>query len=212
MSKMLIDRRKMLCLSAAGVALLSGCAGAATEWRTDYEPVTELAKNWRLSGIRVSVPESLTISEANDVYVPKADIVWQEEKPGDRRAQVRKIVSEGIEKGARGLKGSQAVRFDVQVQTFHALNKKSLYSAPESTGVENIKYLLRVIDARTGAVVVPPQEIRSEFPGLTRNAYTARLVQGETQRDRIVNYIAQTTAGWLGTGPDNRRSFTRLGG
>jgi hypothetical protein len=34
---------------------------------------------------------------------------------------------------------------------------------------------------------------------------------GQTERARIVDHIAATTAGWLGVGPDARGSFVSIG-
>lgn len=204
---MKMNRRSFLTLSSAFV--VAGCASG--NWRTDYIPAGEKARNWRLAGVDVTVPNTLTVSEDNSVFVPAADIVWQEEDPGDRRAQVRRIMTEGITAGARGLSGSRPVRIKVEVAKFHALNKRALYGAPANTGVENIIFVATVVDANTGEVL-DRQTIFAEFEGLTGATYQEALNRGESQRDRIVTHVARTTAGWLGLGADNRRTFVRMGG
>lgn len=208
MSQNQINRRTLL-VSAMAFGL-AGCAD--TGWRVDYTPVTEAAANWRFAGVTVMVPQDLTVSESNDVFVPNADIVWQEEPLGDRRTQVRKIMEEGIAHGARGLRGRTPVRFVVVMQKFHSINKKSIYSAPPDSGVENIDYSITVVDARSGATLLPAQLIREEFPGLVGDKYFAALNAGQTERMRIVAHVSQTIAGWLGIGPDNRMDFMRAGG
>lgn len=208
MSTKKLSRRSILALGAAFT--MAGCAGA--EWQTAYTPIPQLAANWRLSALSVSVPDDLIVSEDNSVFVPDADIVWQEENLGDRRAQVAAILREGITAGAQGLNGSVPVRFEVRLDKFHALNRRALYGAPQGTGVENINFDIRVVDARTGEVLLPVTRIYAEFPGLAGGAYTNALQQGQTQRMRIVQHIQETIAGWLGLGPDNREVFYRRGG
>lgn len=204
------SRRVFLALGVAGVMATSACVGR--QWKTDYTPVGDAARNWRLSSVNVVVPRELRVSETNSVYVPDADIVWQEEALGDRYAQVGAIVKEGVQAGARGLSGATPVRFNVVVRKFHALNRKSLYAAPQGTGVENVDFEIQVVNARTGAVILPYQMITAELPGLTGVEYEAARARGETQRMRIAAHIGATVSGWLGTGPDNRFSFYRAGG
>jgi len=203
------SRRGVLFLGLGAVAVLAGCG---SNWHTAYEPIGASAKDWRVQSVEVTVPDTLTISEDNKVYVPKADIVWQGEPPGDRRAQVAAILKQGIGAGASGLRGSRPVRLQVTLQVFHALNTKSRRSAPEGTGVYDIRYAVTVLDARSGAVIVPAQNIAADFPALTGKSAAAAEARGETQRAVIVQHLAATTAGWLGLGPDNRTQFSRMGG
>lgn len=78
----LTRRTALLGLSAT---LLSACVGGGT-FETAYDPVPpDLARGWRLAGVRVSVPKTLTVSEAKKL-LPNADIVWREDPPGDRHA------------------------------------------------------------------------------------------------------------------------------
>lgn len=209
MKQMSYSRRLVLALGLGGVLAAAGCG---SKWMTDYTPVGAQAANWRLSAVNVTVPRDLTVSESNSTYLPKADIVWQEEPAGDRYAQVGAIVREGVSAGARGLSGRTPVRLDVVVRKFHALNLLSISGAPTGTGVENVYYDVTVVDARTGRVLLPSQRIMAELPGLTGSDYTKAAERGESQRMRIVAHIQRTTAGWLGVGPDNRESFTRIGG
>lgn len=205
------NRRHMLALLAmGGTAALAGCGGG--RWQTEYQPAGPSARNWSLAGVDVIVPPELTVSENNSVYVPKADIVWQDEPAGDRRAQVSRILQEGITAGARGLNGPQRVRFRVTLETFHALNIKSRKSAPAGTGVHDIRYLIEVVDAASGTVLVPAQRIAADIEAFTGAEADAADARGETQRVRIVQHLAATTAGWLGLGPDNRKTFSRMGG
>ena len=144
--------------------------------------------------------------------MPRADILWVEDLPGDRRAQVAEIFKEGVTQGAKGLHGSTPVRIEVTVNKFHALNMKARYRAPEGTGVYDIRFTARIVDARTGEVLVPAEYIAADTPAHTGKAALADEASGITQRTDNIAQIARTVAGWLGLGPDNRTLFNRLGG
>lgn len=158
------------------------------------------------------MPDTLTVSEDESVFVPNADILWVEDPPGDRRAQVAAIFKEGVTAGAKGLHGKTPVRIEVTVISFHALNMKARYRAPEGTGVYNISFMARIVDARTGKELVPAQRIDADEPGATGRAALKEEAEGRTQRMDNVDQIARTIAGWLGLGPDNRTDFNRIGG
>ena len=49
------------------------------------------------------------------------------------------------------------------------------------------------------------------FKYLAGAAAVTAAMQGDTQRVRIVNHLARVTRGWLGVGPDQRRTFTSFG-
>ena len=69
----------------------------------------------------------------------------------------------------------------------------------------------RVIDARTGEVLVPLTHIDAEFPALAGEKMKAARAAGKTQKSMITAHVANTVAGWLGIGPDNRTTFNRQG-
>lgn len=191
-------------LLALGV--LAGCAG---QWATDYDPVPpEVARDWRLSAVRVSVPDTLTTSEDNTL-APDVDIVWHGDPPGDRRAQVRAIVAEGIRQGASGLRGRRPVVFEARVLQFHAVTPAAVAVSPGA--VHDIRYAIRVVDARTGAVVLPAREIQADLAALVGSAAISAAVVGETQKVRITRHLARVTRGWLGLGEDVRTTFVSIG-
>ena len=86
-------RRASLFILLGGLAVAAGCSRS---WETTYTPLDGAADSYRLAGVSVIVPQSLTVSESETSYVPKADIVWVEEPAGDRRAQVARIFEEGV--------------------------------------------------------------------------------------------------------------------
>lgn len=203
---MTLTRR--IALLGLSAALLSACVGGTFE--TSYQPVpAEVARSWRLSEVRVSVPKSLVVSEAKSL-LPTADIVWREDPLGDRHDQVGKIVQNAVLRGAQGLRGSRPVIIDITVTRFHALTFEAEASSSD-WGVHNVDFTAQVIDAKTGAVLVGPTEIRAETPAWSGARMRAARAKGITQKSMITNHVAATIAGWLGLGPDNRGKFSRQG-
>jgi hypothetical protein len=197
-------------LLGASAALLSACVGGGGSFKTDYTPLAaDLSRGWRLAEVRVDVPRSLTVSEAKSL-LPSADIVWREDPLGDRHAQVDKIMTDAITRGAQGLRGPRAVNIEVTVTRFHALTFEA-ETRPQNWGVHNINFTARVVDARSGEVLVPETAIRAELPAYSGTQMREARRQGQTQKSMITNHVAKTVAGWLGTGPDNRGQFSRQG-
>jgi hypothetical protein len=199
-------RAALLGLSAL---VLSACVGGGA-FMTDYDPIAaDVSGAWRLAEVRVDVPRSLTVSEAKTL-LPNADIVWREDPLGDRYAQVGAIMTAAVTQGARGLRGSRPVVIDVTVTRFHALTFEAELRG-QNWGVHNINFTARVIDARTGEVLVPATDIRAELPALSGDQMRAARAEGRTQKSMISAHVARTVAGWLGIGPDNRGTFSRQG-
>ena len=189
--------------------LLSACVGGGT-FETAYDPLpADVARAWRLADVRVNVPRDLTVSEAKSL-LPNADIVWREDPLGDRYAQVGKIIDEAVTRGASGLRGSRPVVIDVTVTRFHALTFEAEQRG-QNWGVHNIQFVAQVSDARTGEVLVPATDIRAELPALSGDQMRAARQKGVTQKSMITSHVAKSVAGWLGTGPDNRGTFSRQG-
>ncbi|MCB6177015.1 hypothetical protein LHP98_02580 [Rhodobacter sp. Har01] len=203
------SRRHFLFAGLAAAGLAAGCVGGG--FRTAYDaPVpADLAAGWRLAGVRVDVPDSLTVSEQKS-YLPRADIVWREDPPGDRRAQVAAILKAAATRGAAGLRGSRPVTLELTVSRFHALTFEAEQRFDQA-GVHNIGFTARVLDA-SGAVVYGPTEVEASLPALSGDEMRAARARGETQKSQISAHVAATIAGWLGLGADPRGTFARSGG
>ena len=186
-------------------------AGCATHtWETTYDQVNKAeAATWRVASVEVKAPETLTTSEENS-FTPNFDVVWHGEPAGDRRAQAAEIVKEGIQKGAAGLHGKTRVRIVATITQFHAITPV-VRQRLQNSGVHNIQYTVQVFNARTGAPLTQPQNIKAEFPALVGKAGDEADAKGQTQRVQIVNRIAAVTQNWLGKGPDPRGTFQRRG-
>lgn len=186
---------------AFGLVLALGLAGCA-QWNTEYTQVEAAqASQWRVRDVTVSVPETLTTSDENSP-IPSADIVWQGEPAGDRRAQVAAILREGITAGSTGLGGKQPVTIAATVTKFHAITPEGerLIRTFSNAGVDNIAYTVQVFDARSGAALTQPQAISAPMPA-----------SSASNRAEIVAHIAAVTQNWLGGGTDQRTSFSRFG-
>ena len=189
------------------LALLAACGG---DWTTDYDaPVgTEVSRAWDVRHVAVVVPDSLTVSNENTL-APNADIVWHGEEFGDRRFQVKQIMETGISAGTGKLAGNRPVQMNVILHEFHAVTPAAVARSPSA--VHNITFTLSVIDARTGEVLAEPQVIQADLEAYVGAAAFTAAIEGRTQKARIEAHLARVIEGWLGTGPDQRRSFSSIG-
>lgn len=195
-------------LSFCGLALLAACSGG--EWKTDY-PANVSAKQaaaWNVVKVDVRVPRTLTVTEDNS-FAPNADIVWREELVGDRYQQVDAIITEAAQRGASRLRSGRGVILQIDLQTFHALSQRAR-SRLNSSGVHNVTFVARILDARSGAPLTPDSLIQADLLAFVGDQAIKAERQGQTQRVRIINHVSKVIAGWLG-GPDVRSSFSRRG-
>ncbi len=196
-------------LLAAALLMTAGCGGG---FRTAYDaPVpAEVSQGWRLADVTVSVPDTLAVSEEK-ALLPRADIVWREDPEGDRRAQVAAILDGAVRQGATGLGGSQGVIIALTVSRFHALTFEA-ETRLQNAGVHDIEFTATITDAATGAVLKGPDRIEASLPALAGVQMAEARARGDSQKSQITAHVARVIAGWLGTGPDPRGKFSRLGG
>lgn len=196
-------------LLALGLVVLAGCAST---FRTSYgSPVDPaVARGWRVADVRVDVPARLTVSERKAIF-PRADIVWREDPGTDRKAQVARIIADAARAAAAPLRGPRAVVLDVTLARFHALTFEAETRLSRS-GVHDIEFTLTARDARTGEVLAGPDYVEASLPAYSGRQMAGMRAQGQTQKSQISAHLRATFAGWLGTGPDNRGSFSRIGG
>ena len=107
---MRIGNRLVKLASAMALVVLTGCSGTFRTYYDDPVPAAQSA-NWRLSSVHVTAPRSLVVSE-EEVYVPKADIVWREDPSGNRYEQVEALMERAIARGAAGLHGARPVTIE----------------------------------------------------------------------------------------------------
>ena len=79
------------------------------------------------------------------------------------------------------------------------------------SAVHNISYKVQVVDAATGAALTAPELIRADLEAYTGIQAFEALARGDTQKKRITEHLRKVTAGWLGIGPDQRKTFSTVG-
>jgi hypothetical protein len=114
-----------------------------------------------------------------------------------------------VARGAAGLQGSRDVRLDVTMARFHAMTFTAETRAP--AGVHDVEFTITARDVNTGEILAGPEYIEASFPAMTGGEMAAARVHGETQKSQIIDHVAKTIAGWLGTGPDIRNAFSSVG-
>lgn len=146
--------------------------------------------SFNVQRVSVVVPETLKVSEAN-LYYPVADIVWREDRGGDRHAQVKAIVAQGAELATAGMKGRQPVIVDIQVDRFHSLTEKARYSVG---GVHNVIFRMAVRDARSGAFIIRPYSVDASIKAYGGARAIEAEAEGQTQKVRIIGHLSTVIA------------------
>lgn len=141
-----------------------------------------------VTDIRVRVPRSLTVSEAN-TYRPVADIVWREDPFGDRYEQVKAIFEDAMAQGVADLEPGREVVLDIQLTRFHALTEKARYTVG---GVHDLHFFVTLIDAKSGQKVTEPYHVMTEVKAYGGMKALDAMHRGETQKVRITRHLAET--------------------
>lgn len=179
---------------AAVLALsVTACGTSQTVSRNVVAPQYEILPNsgklaslFSVNDIRITVPESLTIDESNKIY-PISDIVWRGDPYGNRYEQIEAIFEEGMTRGAKSIHGDRNVNVDIVVMRFHAMTERARFSIG---GVHSITFTMTVQDAETGAVIEQPRVINADFDGFGGKQAIAAEHQGQTQKVRIIDHLA----------------------
>lgn len=184
---MSIRRFTVMTLLALGVSACATPDLATRETPIDGPVLSTPAIAFKVMDVRVTVPKTLKVSEAN-VFYPFADIVWRGDPYGDRYQQVKAIFENGMGRGTAKLTKGRRVFVDITVRQFHALTEKTRSTIG---GSHSIKFDITVVDAKTGKVVVPTRQVSAELVGFGgRRAIEADRV-GQTQKVRITDYLAK---------------------
>lgn len=165
-----------------------------------------LQAQYDVEAVRVTVPRSLKVSEAN-TFKPHADIVWRGEPRGDRHAQVAAIVQEGMQTGTAAMQKGRQVNVDVEVTRFHALTEKTRYTIG---GVHEMRFVLTVSDAATGAVIDGPREVIADVKAAGGTLAIAEDQAGRTQRVVTVARLAEVVRRELSAPLSQEQMVSRL--
>jgi hypothetical protein len=135
---------------------------------------------------RITVPRSLTVSEANSYY-PSGDIVWRGDAFGDRHAQLEAILTESMTLARNGHSGVQPALVEIELVRFHSLTEKTRYSVG---GVHSIRFNLTLRDPQSGAALAPTREIRADLREYGGDRAMQAEREGLTQKVRVTRHIA----------------------
>lgn len=179
---------------------LAGCGGLKSasddglafseiklDGRVPFVPAVYGDARFTVTSVEVVVPATLRVSEENKFH-PNTDIVWRGEAPGDRYAQVKSIVEDGLSSGAAGLKTGPKAVLTVQVERFHAITEKARYVVE---GVHDIVFVLTLRDAKTDAILEGPRRVEVDIKATGGEAAIAEDIAGRTQRVVIVEGLAE---------------------
>lgn len=188
-----MKRLGMIAALTAGLALSAcGTAPTHTATRSALLPLEagEMAPQqvfFNVTSVRVNVPKSLTVSEANRYY-PGGDIVWREDPPGDRHQQVKAIFEAAMQKGASTIRpGGIPVMLDIEVTRFHALTEKARYTVG---GVHALQFNMLLRNPETGEPLGEPEFVKADFKALGGQAAIKAERAGKTQKVRIIDHLA----------------------
>ncbi|HMO09632.1 MAG TPA: hypothetical protein PKD10_18600 [Paracoccaceae bacterium] len=195
-----LDRLTRALAALAPIVILAACAGGEPVTRSNgagpvgFAAITEAAPGsamfqplYNVQEVRVTVPRSLVVSEAN-LFYPVADIVWRGEPRGDRHEQVRQVVTEAFGFGTAGMRQGPAVIVEVQMRRFHALTEKTRFTVG---GVHSIRFDMTVRDAATGAILDGPRFVIADVKASGGRKAMEEDQQGRTQRVVIVEHMSQ---------------------
>ncbi|QYK40255.1 MAG: hypothetical protein KF887_12540 [Paracoccaceae bacterium] len=177
---------------AAGVGL------GVTQAATDGSDLRLAVPQYTVREVRVNVPRSLSVSEAN-LYYPVADIVWRGEPTGDRYMQVHQMFTEAFGFVTPELQTGPEVIVEAQVRRFHALTEKTRYTFG---GVHSIRFDLTVKDAKTGAILDGPRFVVADTPASGGRKAIAEEQAGRTQRVVIIENLARVIRRELAPPPE----------
>ncbi|MFN3642398.1 MAG: DUF6778 family protein [Gemmobacter sp.] len=183
-------------LASRGVPAL-GSDLAAVPLRAGGSGEDQLAPRWAVKAVRVTVPDTLSVSEAN-LFYPVADIVWRGDPRGDRRAQVEAIMQEAFAAATQGMARGPAAIVEVQVARFHGVTEKTRYTVG---GVHAVQFDLTVRDAATGAVLDGPRRIVADIPASGGRRAIEEESRGLTQRVVVVRNLAHVALRELSAAP-----------
>ncbi|MBD3765921.1 MAG: hypothetical protein IE927_14660 [Rhodobacterales bacterium] len=195
----------------AAVALLAACAGGDPATR-DAGPAGAplfsipgtapldartvlLSPKYDVERIRIEVPETLRVSEAN-VFYPLADIVWRGEAPGNRHDRVRAILADAAGQATAAMTAGPQVEIVITLRRFHALTEKARIMVG---GTHAITFDLEVRDAATGAVLEPARRVHADVAASGGAKAMAEDQMGRTQRVVIVEHLVRVLKRELST-------------
>lgn len=148
--------------------------------------VQKVAVRLHVMDVKVSVPRSLKVSEA-EIFYPLADIVWRGDPRGDRYAQIEAIYAAAIPPAIAPLTHGLPVVAEIEVTRFHCVTDKTRYTVG---GVHSLAFTLTIRDAATGAVLAGPRKVTADVKAHGGQRAVAEDAAGITQKHVITEKLA----------------------
>jgi hypothetical protein len=165
----------------------SNLSDAATLPVAAFNGAIVLESQYDVQVVNVSVPASLTVSEANTFH-PNSDIVWHGDDRGDRRAQVQAIFQNASAQATRSMQIGPKVVVEIEVVKFHAVTDKTRYTVG---GVHNLEFMMSVRDAATGEILQAPRKVIADVKAAGGARAEAEDAAGRTQKVVVTERLEQ---------------------
>lgn len=186
----------------AGVVLLAaGCA--PTVHPVDFKSgagARSGATDWRLASVEVEIPEDMPVNTNGDIRVPPSnELVWWGDPEGDRKAQVRALLTDAVSAGALdALTGTKPVIFRMKVNQFHAMTPRAR-ATPIQLGVHSLNFDFEIVDAATSQILAAEKDVSADLRAFSGTQAILAEQQGQGQKIRIQTRVAQVVRSWLNT-------------
>ena len=147
-----------------------------------------LSSQYNVTEIRITVPRTLKVSEAN-LFYPQAEIVWRGEPRGDRYMQVHSIFTDAFGMGTANMKAGPDVIIEATVKRFHGVTETTRYTFG---GVFNMEFDLVVRDAKTGIALDGPRFVEVNANASGGSAAIEEEKAGRTQRVVVIEALQKS--------------------
>jgi len=154
--------------------------------------------DFNIISVDVVIPENMPVSTDPNLRYPSPEtLVWWEDPPGDRKAQVQQLVADAVRRSAdRLLTGTRPVRIEILIDQFHAMTPRARSSSLQ-LGVHEIRFDVSVLDAETGVVVASESDLNADLQAYSGASALLAEQNGQTQVVRIKDRIDQVMSAWL---------------
>ena len=184
--------------------VLASCSFGPKIDEIDYvigqQYTSDQVASWGLRTVDIVIPEEMIVWTVPDVrYPPKTVLNWWGDPPGDRRAQVRTLLTDAVQAGALdALAGNQPVNIRLTLREFHAMTPKARASELPF-GVHEVKFDVAVVDANTGQILVEELGVNADLQAFSGTSAIQAVQTGQTQKVRIQARVAFVIRSWLGS-------------
>lgn len=193
---------RVLMLATMSLAL-TGCVSpqiSANDFSVGASLEQTAFSELRVDRVDVVIPDKMPVSANPGVRYPSQDtLVWWEDPPGDRKAQVRRLVAEAVQHSAeRTLIGAKPVRIEIFIDQFHAMTPRAR-STSLQLGVHEVQFDIVISDVETDEIIASENDINADLRAFSGTSALLAEQNGQTQAVRIKARIDQVISDWLHT-------------